>query len=331
MSTVRRLAYLALGTAYALIVFGAIVRISGSGMGCGDNWPRCYGRWFPPLDQPTLVIEWTHRLLAGVTLTLVALLVIAAVRQRGQGERMRGRGSVLRAASIAALLVVLQAILGMVTVRMGNTPTATVAHLLNGALLLAALAATVVRAGGLGGEALVGTPIRSTRAARGAAAAAAIALIAVLFGGLTAKIPGANSACVGFPLCRGSILPALPIQHVQFTHRLIAFLLFFHVLGLMIGFAKRREAPVVVRTLRIAFALILAQLLIAAAMVEMQLPPVLRSLHEADGIVIWLSLFILACLARRAPEAGAITRLGAHDPLSPRHGSMAIPHGESAS
>lgn len=296
MKAVRRLAYATLGLAYALIVFGAIVRISGSGMGCGDHWPRCYGRWFPPMDQPTLVIEWTHRLLAAITVAMVAALVLAAFRTRGE-RAGSGRGGVLRSALLAGALILLQAILGMVTVRMGNTAWATVLHLLNGALLLAALATTVLRAGGLGGASTIGVlPVRG-RAARGSAAAAGIALVTVLFGGLTAKIPGANSACQGFPLCRGTILP-LPSQHVQFTHRVLAFLLFFHVLGLMIGFAKRREAPVVVRTVRIAFALLCVQLVIAAGMVEMHLPPVMRSLHEADGIAIWLTLFTLAWLAR---------------------------------
>jgi heme A synthase len=297
LKALRRLAYSTLGLAYALIVFGAIVRISGSGMGCGDHWPRCYGSWFPPLNQPTLVIEWTHRLLAAITVAMVAALVLLALRKRGEAG-VGGRGGVLRAASLAALLIVVQALLGMITVRMGNSAGATVAHLLNGALLLAALAATVLRAGGLGGRLVESATPSMTRAARGAAAGAAIALVVVLFGGLTAKIPGANSACTSFPLCSGSWLPTIPAQHVQFTHRLIAFLLFFHVLGLMIGFTRRREPPVVIRTVRIAFALICLQLVIAAAMVELQLPPALRSLHEADGIAIWLSLFTLAWLAR---------------------------------
>ena len=297
MKALRRLAYSTLGLAYALIVFGAIVRISGSGMGCGDHWPRCYGRWFPPMDQPTLVIEWTHRLLAAITVAMVALLVLAAFRKRGEPGVSGPRG-VLRAALLAAALIVVQALLGMVTVRMGNTAWATVAHLLNGALLLAALAANVLRAGGLGGRLAAGATAARTRAARGAAAAAGIALCTVLFGGLTAKIPGANTACEGFPLCRGSLLPAIPAQHVQFTHRILAFLLFFHVLGLMIGFARRREAPAVIGLVRIAFALICLQLVIAAGMVEMHLPPAMRSLHEADGIAIWLTLFTLAWVAR---------------------------------
>ena len=297
MTALRRLAYSTLGIAYALIVFGAIVRISGSGMGCGDHWPRCYGSWFPPMDQPTLVIEWTHRLLAAITVTMVVVLVLVALAKRAE-PGVSGRGGVLRAAVLAAGLIVLQALLGMVTVRMGNTAWATVAHLLNGSLLLAALAATVLRAGGLGGGIANNASAWRTRAARGSTAAAAIALVTVLFGGLTAKIPGANSACQGFPLCSGSLFPSLPTQHVQYAHRILAFLLFLHVFGLMIGFTKRRELPLVVRTVRIAFALICVQLVIAAGMVEMHLPPVMRSLHEANGIAIWVTLFALAWLAR---------------------------------
>ena len=202
MTALRRLAYSTLGLAYALIVFGAIVRISGSGMGCGDHWPRCYGSWFPPLDQPTLVIEWTHRLLAAITVVMVVSLVLLAYSKRAE-PGVAGRGGVLRAATLAAGLVFFQALLGMVTVRMGNTAWATVAHLLNGALLLAALAATVLRAGGLGGTIATRVTAFRTRAARGAYAAAALALVTVLFGGLTAKIPGANSA-VRVSRCAGA-------------------------------------------------------------------------------------------------------------------------------
>lgn len=315
MKALRRLAYSTLGLAYALIVFGAVVRISGSGMGCGDHWPRCFGRWFPPLDQPTVVIEWTHRLIAAITVAMVALLVVVALRKRGEPGVSGPRG-VLRAALLAAALVILQALLGMITVRMGNTAWATVAHLLNGALLLAALAATVLRAGGLGGRIAVGVTAARTRAARGSAAGAAIALVTVLFGGLTAKIPGANTACEGFPLCRGSLLPALPAQHVQFTHRILAFLLFFHVLGLMIGFTRRREAPAVLGLVRVAFALICLQLVIAAGMVEMHLPPVMRSLHEADGIAIWLALFALAWVSRFSTAGGSREPVRGTDALS---------------
>ncbi|MGH7546470.1 MAG: COX15/CtaA family protein, partial [Gemmatimonadota bacterium] len=53
--TFGRLAWAAVAFTYALIVLGGIVRITGSGMACGEDWPLCRGRWLPTLDVPTLL------------------------------------------------------------------------------------------------------------------------------------------------------------------------------------------------------------------------------------------------------------------------------------
>ena len=102
MKTLKRLAYLTLGLATAHLIFGAIVRISGSGMGCGDHWPTCWGHWFPPLTQPTLVIEWTHRLLAALLITAVVSLALPPERAAG---RIIGEG----AAAVPELVRILTA------------------------------------------------------------------------------------------------------------------------------------------------------------------------------------------------------------------------------
>src|SRR3712207_5329965 len=106
MTTLRRLAYAALGVAFLHVVFGAIVRISGSGMGCGDHWPKCYGYWFPPFSRPDLVIEVLHRYFAATLITVVlALLGVAVARRRTPG--VGGTGGVVRAAALAFGLVTL--------------------------------------------------------------------------------------------------------------------------------------------------------------------------------------------------------------------------------
>ena len=56
MRAVRRLGYLALLIGFAQIVFGAVVRITGSGMGCGDHWPDCYGSFTPAPNAPNLLV-----------------------------------------------------------------------------------------------------------------------------------------------------------------------------------------------------------------------------------------------------------------------------------
>src|SRR3989454_6852185 len=82
-----RLAWTAAGFTYLLIILGAIVRITGSGMGCGEHWPLCNGKLLPPLDLPTL-IEYTHRLVAAaVSALVVAVAGYAWWLRQGAGSR----------------------------------------------------------------------------------------------------------------------------------------------------------------------------------------------------------------------------------------------------
>src|SRR5215212_9826655 len=177
-AAIRRAAYAALATAFVHIVFGAIVRISGSGMGCGDNWPKCYGYWFPPFDRPDLIIEVTHRYLASILLlALIATLIVAWRRRAEPG--IGGRGGVLRMAALGVTLGFSAALLGAATVKLGNAPLATLAHWTVAMSLVAATVAALVRAGGLGGaSARLGGVSHRTK--RGALAGAAMALLTVV-------------------------------------------------------------------------------------------------------------------------------------------------------
>jgi heme A synthase len=120
----------------------------------------------------------------------------------------------------------------------------------------------------------------------------------VAMGGLTAKLPDAAIACRGFPLCGRDPLAAAQGVHVQSTHRVLAFLLLLHLIGVVIGLARRREeSRVVARAAYTALGLVLLQIAVAASMILLRLPPVLRSLHEAVGVSVWLGTFTYAYLA----------------------------------
>ena len=297
MTALRRLSLLSLILGVGHVVFGAIVRITGSGMGCGDHWPKCHGFWFPPFARTDLIIEVTHRYFAAtLSLAIIALLVVAFTRRRTTG--VGGQGGVLRAAIAAAVLVVTAAVFGGVTVKLElENKLVIVTHLAIAMALLAVLVSSTMRAGGLGGaNTTLGSA--SLKTWRGARVAMGLAFAALVLGAFTAHIPGANAACIGFPLCRGSILPGAS-QHIQFTHRIIAFLLFFHLLGLAIAVTRRGEAPLIVRAAWLAFVSVLAQIVIAAAMVEMQLPAEMRSLHQAVGTIVWVIVVAFALLCRR--------------------------------
>jgi heme A synthase len=193
------------------------------------------------------------------------------------------------------------ALLGAITVKLGNTPLATLAHWTVAMSLVAAVVATVIRAGGMGGmTARAGGVSAKTR--RAAFAAAALALLTVIMGGLTAKYPGAAVACPSFPLCGTNPDVQGAAVHVQLTHRILAVLLVLHLFGLVMALRKRREAPLIRRAAAIALSLGVFQLLVAGAMIGLRLPPALRSLHEATGVSIWIATFALAYLARIAGD-----------------------------
>ena len=302
MTLVRRLAYLALGLASAQIVFGAIVRITDSGMGCGDHWPTCNGLWFPPLDNAELIIEITHRWIAAALLVATIALVGVAYAQR-ELPGIGGRGGVLRAATLATVLWIAPAVLGAITVWLELPPLVVVAHLALAMTLLAVLAVAVIRAGGFGAGALAGETI-APRAARASIAAVAIAFTIVILGGFTANVPGAAPACQGFPLCNGSVVTEGAAQTLHWTHRVFAFLFTFHAFGMAMA-ARRRTSVVMRRATATLLGIILLQILIAAVLVSTYLPPVLQSLHQAVGTLVWLTAVVTAGLAVRGVQRPA--------------------------
>src|SRR5215212_12147416 len=103
MTGYQALAVVAAAGTYLLIVFGAIVRVSGSGLGCPD-WPTCHGQLIPPLEM-TAIIEYTHRLLGALVSPLILATAVGAwlVRRR---ERQ-----VLVPATLAPVLLAVQIVL----------------------------------------------------------------------------------------------------------------------------------------------------------------------------------------------------------------------------
>ncbi|MGH6691541.1 MAG: COX15/CtaA family protein, partial [Gammaproteobacteria bacterium] len=289
----------------ALIVFGGIVRITGSGMGCGDDWPRCNGEWIPAFTLETL-IEYTHRLLAaGIGIVVLAVFAYAFTHRRRPG--VAGPGGSLRPLAIGGALLLVQIALGAITVRLELPPPVTVAHFITALLFMATLIVAAVRAGALGHprQARSGIAAGASRQAwRMAAAAAALGLVVVSFGALTANTPAAPQACRGFPLCNGQLVPpaSMPPAHVHWTHRVVAFLLFFHVLGANWAAARTQLGSTVHTAAVTTLGLLTLQLAVAAALVTLPLPPRLQALHLAIGAAIWFSLVTWAALARRDAE-----------------------------
>jgi heme A synthase len=269
------LAWTAAAATYLLIVLGAIVRITGSGMGCGDHWPLCNGHLFPPLHDIGTVIEWSHRLVAALVSILVVGLAGYAWRLRRIPGLAPGVSPASRAPFVALGLLVLQVLLGAITVKLELPAWTVILHLGTAMLLLATLLIAASPPDPL-----------STSWRGGTAALLSIAFITVLFGALTANL-GAAAACTGFPLCNGQIWPSAGgLAVIQWIHRLLAYALFASVVGTAWR-SRRRGAWGVV-------ALVTLQVVVGAATVLSGLPPALQAAHVAVGAAVWAGLVLLS-------------------------------------
>jgi protoheme IX farnesyltransferase len=297
--TIRRLAWTGAALASGLIILGGVVRITGSGMGCGNHWPLCDGQWFPPLDLPTL-IEIGHRWVAAlVSLVVLGLTAVAWIPPRANPQ-------LRRPASLAAMLLVAQVLLGAVTVKLELPAWIVIIHFANAMVLLAVLLLTALRSSNpQDGTARVASGTASRHSAHPlVTATAALGFVVILFGAQVANF-GAGLLCLGFPLCNGAILPAgSALASLPWAHRLLAFVF----LGLAVTLNLRlRVTPegIGLRLRRVAglvLLLTIVQVGIAAAMVLQLLPPSLRALHLMFGTLLWAALVALVYYSASAPE-----------------------------
>ena len=144
MNRFAKFAWGVVGWSVLNILWGAFVRASDSGAGCGSHWPNCNGEILPTPQNIHTVIEFTHRALSGIDLLLVLALLI-------WGWRSYGKGSPVRVGvTCSAAFILLEAGLGAGLVLFGLVgndssvlrAVVTAMHLLNTFILLASLTLT---------------------------------------------------------------------------------------------------------------------------------------------------------------------------------------------
>jgi heme A synthase len=292
----RVLAVAASAATYLLIVAGGVVRVSGSGLGCGvkgQDWPLCHGRLVPPADLAT-VIEFSHRMLATLSTCLVVALAVVA------WSRYRHLRRVTRPATAVVVLLVIQILLGAVTVELRLPGDVVLVHLANALLLLGVLlyAAVQTFAPPAGAAAVATDPARA-RAVRRLTWAAGATYLLVLSGALVVA-NGAGWACAGWPLCgNGFQLEGGSYATYNLLHRGVA-----GAVGVLLALAvhgilrtHRGVRPVRVASL-LVMALLLAQVLAGAVLVELRLRSATRGIHLALASALWAATAVLAMLVR---------------------------------
>ncbi len=310
-----RFAYVALGALTLIVLTGAAVRLTGSGLGC-PTWPKCYGNIYPPLKTHAL-IEFSNRLITAPVSIAAGAAWLAAVRRRPYRRDLVWLGALL------PLGVVAQAVLGGLTVKGQLDYGWVMGHFALSMLILLAAVVLLWRAsnepreirrqGGAQRTAVVlgsaaaqradAAPGPSARTAADPATARALRWLVAL-GALT--IFAGTAATAAGPHAGGA--PGQKINRLNFDgrgtmdfviHRHAEIALVFSLAAVFVWWlARRREAgPAVQRPLTVLCVLLALQGAVGLDQYETHLPTELVWVHVALACGVWLGVLWAACAA----------------------------------
>jgi heme a synthase len=294
-----------------VILWGAYVRASGSGAGCGSHWPTCNGEIIPRAPRLETLIEYTHRATSGVAFLMVLAQLIWALRLYPRGHGVR------RAAAGGFALMVSEALIGggLVIFEMvaGNKSIARAfwmaAHLMNTFALLAALGLTVWRARGerrpAAPRVALGPGLRA-----GMGVALALLLITAASGAVVALGDTLFPArSLGEGIAQDFAAGAHAFVRLRIVHPVLAVLAGGYLLALAAVIAGRDpEGPLRPAALRAAV-LVALQMGVGFLNLGLLAPTALQIVHLLLADLVWLALVVLAAEVR-ASRAPAPARAG---------------------
>jgi heme a synthase len=287
-----RVAYVALGALTLIVLSGAAVRLSGSGLGCPD-WPKCYGRAYPPLNSHAL-IEFSNRMITGpVSIAALAAFVLAF-------KRVPYRRDLMWLALSLPLGIVAQAVLGGFTVR-GNLDYGYVmGHFALSMIIVAAAAALAWRATYEPGE----RPRSRDRQVVWAVRCLVVVSAITIFAGTAATAAGPHGGgSPGQKINRLSFDGSGTMDFVIHRHAEIGFV--FGVLAVAVWWLlRRRDAdPLLRRSVTVLCLTMALQGVVGMVQYETQLPTELVWVHVTLACAAWLAaLWAGAAAGRLVPQ-----------------------------
>jgi heme A synthase len=305
MDRFARYAWTTLAWNIVVILWGAAVRATGSGAGCGSHWPLCNGEVVPRSPRLETVIELTHRVTSGLALLLVIGLLVLAFRRRPRGHAARKAAAwtlffMLTEAAVGAGLVLFELVADNQSMARALFMAT---HLINTFFLLGAMTLTAHFAGG-------GAPFRLRRQG---------SLGAWLTGGaaalLVAGVSGAIAALGDTLFPAASLGEALrqdlsPTAHLLIRLRLLHPALSVTAAALVVFLSFRLESlRPGSRAARLAqrwpLRLVFAQLVAGVVNVVLLAPVWMQIGHLLLADLVWISYIVVAAHALAVPAEEA--------------------------
>lgn len=305
VSRVSRVARATLVYTVGVVLFGAVVRISGSGAGCGQHWPSCNGELTHLPKRLETAIELTHRVTAGLTLLPAIYLAVLAFRATPRRHRLR------TAALLGVALTIAEDLIGAALVLFGlvdKNISATRAVVMPLHLIFTyGLVATLTLA-----ACWTSTASRDEPEPNEGSPRLAWVLLAAL-GTLVVAATGAVTALgdTVYPPLAHTLMGRVAEDQGSSAHFLQRFRGVHPVLAILTatGIAwlagSLWDAPGVVRrrASRIVLAFVVAQVVAGVSNVLLSAPGWLQVVHLGLSLGLWIALIALIGLTRRTPAA----------------------------
>jgi heme a synthase len=293
-------AWVALVALGLIVLTGAAVRLTDSGLGC-PTWPRCYGKVLPPLQTHAL-IEFGNRALSGLVGVITGLVAIAAFMRRPF------RRDLALLAVALPLGVVAQAVLGGFTVREKLAPGFVMAHFGLSMIILIAAVALVWRATHEPGS----RPRSVERVSVWGVRLVALLGGLTIFAGTAATAAGPHSGgLVGQHIKRLHFKGADTLTWIVQQHGTIAALFGVAAVATWLWTRHRGAAEKTLEPLTFVCILIAAQGLVGSVQYELHLPSDMVWVHVMLATVTWIAVLWSVAAAgrlapRRAPAGAAV-------------------------
>ncbi|MDQ6775779.1 MAG: COX15/CtaA family protein [Actinomycetota bacterium] len=292
----RRVAYIALAALSVIVLTGAAVRLSASGLGC-PTWPKCYGKVYPPLNTHAL-IEFGNRAISGLVGVVCAVVAVLAFTRRPF------RRDLAWLAVCLPLGVVAQAVLGGFTVREHLAPGFVMSHFLLSMVILVFAVALAWRATFEPRARPRSTDRLGVWSVRALAALGAV----TIFAGTASTAAGPHSGGgTGQVIKRLTFKGPDTLKWVIEQHGTVAALLGVAVIAVWLLYRRRGGRDTVMEPLTTLGVLIAAQGLVGSVQYELHLPTEMVWVHVGLATATWLAiLWSVAAAGRLMPRTASV-------------------------
>jgi heme A synthase len=294
-----------------VILFGALVRATGSGNGCGANWPLCDGALVPETSNLAQVIEYTHRATSAFAGVLVIILVVWALRA------YQPRHAVRRAAALSLFFIITEGAVGAGLVLLelvGENDSMARAywmagHLVNTFLLLGAITATAWWATTIDPED-TSPPLRLRPGRLAAMLGGGLLLIMLVsaLGAITAlgdTLYPASSLSEG--IARDFAADSHFSEQLRVWHPVLAVFSAIYLYIVLAVTMQARPAPLVRRWARTAQLLVAAQITAGFVNLILLAPLWMQIVHLFLADSVWVALLLVTATALAEPAAERVT------------------------